>query len=217
MELKDLADGGLAKALADPLEALLAAAPFAADDDLAVLELGAGRGALTERLASRFPGARFTLIEASEDKLADARVRLQTLAPRLDFRCVDLARVELATPFDLIVSAFALHQLGAIEKRALLRQLYSVTARGGAFICADVVRPPNSALDDFHWQRWRAHAAAAGASETDLAIARSSFVDRRRATLEDQIEWLRNAGFRSVDLYFKHWGVAVFGGRRATV
>ena len=36
----------------------------------------------------------------------------------------------------------------------------------------------------------------------------------RCATLEDQLAWLRAAGFAEVDCAFKQWRFAVYSGRR---
>ena len=35
-----------------------------------------------------------------------------------------------------------------------------------------------------------------------------------RHALEEQLEWLRNAGFRNVDTYYKNLMFAVYGGNR---
>src|SRR5579864_4499115 len=97
------------------LREMLAAAPFPRDARLAVLDVGAGYGAVTEELLGLFPAARVTLQDYSEPMLAEARERLTAHAEQLRYAACDLTQpawVErVGGPFDLAVSAIALHNL----------------------------------------------------------------------------------------------------------
>src|SRR5260370_4353593 len=52
-----------------------------------VLDLGAGTGALSQRVAARLPRSRLTLLDADAAMLEQARSRLATESARADFRC----------------------------------------------------------------------------------------------------------------------------------
>jgi ubiquinone/menaquinone biosynthesis C-methylase UbiE len=91
----------------------LAALPRSAD--IRVLDVGAGYGFVTEEVLRAFPAARVTLQDYSEPMLARARERLVGAAEQLSYVQCDLADPTWADrvggPFDLIVSAIAIHNL----------------------------------------------------------------------------------------------------------
>ncbi|MGH6674965.1 MAG: class I SAM-dependent methyltransferase, partial [Xanthobacteraceae bacterium] len=92
------------------------------DAALAVLDVGAGYGFITEEVLRAYPNARVTLQDYSELMLERARQRLAKCAGQLSFVCADLTASDWAQqvggPFDLIVSAIAIHNLRALDKIA---------------------------------------------------------------------------------------------------
>jgi len=108
-----------------------------------VLELGTGTGETALRVLARHPGARWTGIDASEPMLDRARERL----PNADLRLGRLEEPLPAEPFDLVVSALAVHHLDAEGKRDLFNRVAQVTH---AFVLGDVVvpeRPEDAAIE----------------------------------------------------------------------
>ncbi len=135
----------------------------------AILELGVGTGETSRRLLELHPAARLVGIDASAPMLERARETLPTAE-------LHLARLQDPLPagqFDLVVSALAVHHLNGEEKRDLFRHVAEVVRPGGRFVLADVVVPerPEDAQIEIDWV-------------VDLP-------DR----LDDQLDWLRAAGF----------------------
>src|SRR5262245_63622245 len=99
---------------------MLASAPFSIDEELAVLDVGAGYGVVTEEVLAAFPRARVTLQDYSPAMLDQARRRLAGHADRLRYLLCDLFDPtwpqDVGGPFDLAVSAIVLHNLGARYK-----------------------------------------------------------------------------------------------------
>jgi len=97
------------------LQQMLAAAPYPREADIEVLDVGGGYGVVTEELLKRFPKARVTLQDYSQPMLAEARRRLAAHAAQLTYVTADLTEPdwarEVGGPFDLAVSAIALHNL----------------------------------------------------------------------------------------------------------
>jgi len=108
---------------------------------------------------------------------------------------LNLAGVELvlrledelpAGPFDLVVSALAVHHLDATAKRDLFRRVAAVLRPGGRFVLADLVVPrpgeqgpievdwkmdvPDTAADQLAWLEEAGFAARAEHVRADLAI-----------------------------------------------
>jgi SAM-dependent methyltransferase len=97
------------------LREMLATAPFARDARVAVLDVGAGYGAVTEELLQVFPAAEVTLQDYSEPMLGEARKRLAGHAAQLRYVVCDLTDpgwpAAVGGPFDLATSAICLHNL----------------------------------------------------------------------------------------------------------
>jgi SAM-dependent methyltransferase len=91
-------------------------------------------------------------------------------------------------PFDLVVSALAVHHLDAVEKRALFTRAREALRPGGRFVLGDVV--------------------VAGRTVTPLT---DGYDKPDRAA--DQLEWMREAGF-AARLAWEHDDLALLVGER---
>jgi len=125
------------------LRDMLAAAPFAPDARLAVVDVGAGYGAVTEELLALFPAAEITLQDYSQPMLAEARRRLAAHADQLRYVVSDLTDPAwpgaVGGPFDLAVSAIALHNLRNEEQIfTWYRAIRGLLRPGGWFLDYDL-------------------------------------------------------------------------------
>jgi len=103
----------------------------------AILDLGSGTGVTAQRVLSVHPGAALVGVDASEAMLAHAR----ELVPDATFVVSDLEAPLPAGPFDVVVSAFAVHHLDGAAKADLFARVAAVLAPGGRFALCDVVVP----------------------------------------------------------------------------
>lgn len=191
-------------------EARAAAAP---DAHINVLDLGAGTGLMTSMFATAFPNARFVLVDVAEGMLALARQRFAH-DPRFRFVLMDYARGIPAGTFDLVISGLSIHHLEDSGKRALFARVHTALRPAGAFVNADQVLAATAALHRRHDELWLSEVRLLGASEDDIAAARKRSMYDRLATLEDQLVWLREAGFVDVDAPYRHYFFAVMSARR---
>lgn len=138
-------------------------------DAQAILELGIGTGETTRRVLAHHPHARLTAIDSSPNMLRRAREAY----PDSDLRLSKLEDPLPEGPFDLVFSALAVHHLDGAGKRDLFGRVRAALRPGGRFVLADVVVPENEADQQI---------------EIDWVM---DLPDR----LDDQLEWLRDAGF----------------------
>ena len=156
------------------LQEALAAAAAADDGGLAVarvLDLGTGTGETLAAVLAGHTGARAVGVDKSAPMLEAARARLAGLP--VELVVADLADPLPPGPFDLVVSALAVHHLDGPEKAALFARVADALRPGGRFVLADVVIPVDPA-----------DAVTPLTSEHD-----------RPSTLADQLCWLADAGF----------------------
>jgi len=102
-----------------------------------ILDLGTGTGETLRRVVARHPDAQPIGIDESEPMLAVARA----IVPTADLRVARLQDPLPEGPFDLVVSALAVHHLDADEKATLFREVARRLAPGGRFVLADVIVP----------------------------------------------------------------------------
>jgi tRNA (cmo5U34)-methyltransferase len=150
-----------------------------------LLELGIGTGETTRRILERHPSAALTAIDSSPEMLERARETY----PQADLRLARLEDPLPSGPFDLVVSALAVHHLDGDGKRDLFRRVAGVIAPGGRFVLADLVVPereedsqifvdwemdlPDRAHDQLDWLREAGFAAEAVWTYMDLAVIRA--------------------------------------------
>lgn len=107
----------------------------------AVLDLGTGTGVTAERVMALHSGARLTGIDSSPEMLDHAR----SVLPRGDFHVARLEDLLPAGPFELVVSALAIHHLDAPGKADLYGRVAAALGPGGRFVSGDVVVPADPA------------------------------------------------------------------------
>jgi len=124
------------------LRRMVALAPFARDAAIAVLDVGAGYGVAAEEVLHAFPNARITLQDYSEVMLARARQSLAHAAAQLRYVLCDLTdpswTERVGGPFDLAVSAIAIHNLRDLATiGACYRGICQVLKPGACFLDYD--------------------------------------------------------------------------------
>ncbi|MGH3053579.1 MAG: class I SAM-dependent methyltransferase [Gaiellaceae bacterium] len=155
-----------------------------------VLELGTGTGETALRVRAQHPEADWVGIDASEPMLARARERL----PGADLRLQRLEDELPSGPFDLVVSALAVHHLDGAGKQELFERVAGVLQADGRFILGDVVVPsagrtgpiyidwemdkPDSVEDQLVWLRDAGFEAEAAGVRVDLAVFRARLSGR---------------------------------------
>ncbi len=153
-----------------------------------VLELGTGTGETALRVLQRHPGATLVGLDASEDMLAHARARLPPT--RVELHGQRLEDPLPAGPFDLAVSALAIHHLDGPGKADLLRRIAARVAPGGRVVVADIVVPEDP---------------------VDVVTLIDGEYDTP-STVVEQLRWLADAGLRPT-VAWAHRDLAVMVGR----
>jgi tRNA (cmo5U34)-methyltransferase len=153
--------------LYETLQATVAAATSTVEAT-AILDLGTGTGGTLEAVLARHPSARAIGIDVNEDMLEAARTRLA--GHDVELMVADLLDPLPQGPFDLVVSALAIHHLDGPGKAELFRRIAAVLRPGGRFILGDVVLGDEDELppvDDYD----------------------------KPSTVREQVRWLEAVGF----------------------
>ena len=206
------------------------------------LDLGCGDGVLGAAVLARHPKAAGVFADFSEPMLAACRERLTAIGGPRSVVAAGEERTQRSAslhttllvdygkpswvnavagyaPFDAIVSGFSIHHQPDRRKRALYREIYRLLAPGGWFVNVEHVAPA-TALTTSLFDQTMVESLHRQQPHLSRATIRRRFVKRADRTanilapVENQCRWLRAAGFRDVDCYFKFYELAVFGGRK---
>ena len=194
-----------------------------------ILDLGCGDGILGRLLLEAFPGAKAVFADFSEPMLDAARAKLgddpRAGVARVDFSSPEwVEKVASETPFDIVVSGFAIHHRPDEEKRRIYSEIFEILSPGGIFLNLEHVASLSPAgenlFDEFFVDHLHRFHRAANPQKSREEIAetyykRSDKKENILCALDLQCRWLREIGFQDVDCFFKVFELALFGGRKS--
>jgi tRNA (cmo5U34)-methyltransferase len=196
-----------------------------------ILEFCCGAGDLAAHLLGRFPAAHYLALDGSPAMLAEATRQCGSFHGRLTTRQFDLGSNDWRRMRErprAVVSSLAVHHLDGAGKRRLFRDLHDLLEPGGVFVLADIMRPTSPA------------GFAVAAEAYERAVAERSLKERgdlsmleklqelrwnyfrypdddsidQPSTVAEHLDWLQEAGFGSVDIYWAVAGHAVVSGTK---
>ena len=201
--------------------------PQPLDAPIRVLDLGAGYGALAVAVLRDRPKATALCLDASAEMLKLGRER-NALGHRIEF-----VQASLETPdwlnsvnglFDAVISSRALHHFTTNQRRRFMfKEIFGIVRAGGCFINADNVRAPTQTLRDRYsrardeWLDRQVRESSGG--KTTLAELRAATPSTYHGShnngyLDEDLAWLKEAGFADVDCFWKFGTTVVYGGFR---
>jgi tRNA (cmo5U34)-methyltransferase len=176
-----------------------------------VLDLGAGTGLLAARVLAAHPAAEVVLLDGAPAMLEQARA---ALGDRARYVTGDLNGPLPAGPWDAVVSALAIHHLADSDKAALFARVHEALVPGGIFVNAEQVAGPTAWLTGVYERHHERAARALGATDEEWAGALERMRHDRCSSVEQQLGWLREAGFGDADCLFQDHRFAVLVARR---
>jgi len=180
----------------------------------AILDIGAGTGLLSALLLEKFPDARLTLMDISENMLEMARKRFARRTGTGYIVC-DYSRSELNGPYDIVCSALSIHHLATEDKLQLFRRIFAALKPGGMFVNADQAEGETPYFTRRYLDYWNDFLRSGPMTESQHAeiLKRRDTLDRNEK-LSVQLLWLHQAGFSDVDVVYKNRTFIVTAARR---
>ncbi|MSV30453.1 MAG: class I SAM-dependent methyltransferase [Bryobacterales bacterium] len=181
-----------------------------------ILDIGCGAGNYTLKLLDALPSIReAALIDLSLPMLERAKARTAGRA-RVETIQGDVREVALGEErFDLAVAAAVMHHLRTDEEwRAVFGAVYTSLKPGGSFWIADMVEHSIPRVHELMWDRYGAYLA--GLRDEAYRQTVFAYIDAEDTPkpLVFQLDMLREAGFRQVDVLHKNGCFAAFGGQK---
>ena len=196
-------------------EAAAATSPLARE----LLDVGCGAGNYALKLLERLPGLSVTLVDLSGPMLVRAKMRVQAATDgavrtvQADIRSLELP----AASVDLITAAAVLHHLrGEEEWHAVFHKFHDGLRPGGSLWVSDLVAHDLPGVQAMMQRRYGEYLLSLkGAAYRDQVFEYIEREDSPRS-LGFQIEALRRAGFKTIEVLHKNSCMAAFGAVKAS-
>jgi len=173
-----------------------------------VLDMGSGTGLFSHILLQKYPNAKMTLIDVSDQMLAVARKRFREYK---DFQFIvgDYTTHNFSEKFDIVISALSIHHLTALKKENLYRKCYGILGENGVFVNVDQVLSPSPQIEGLFSKLWRDFVEKSGLHKEEIAKAYERVGFDNPSSLADQLRWLNGAGFKHCDCLYKYYHFCV--------
>ena len=200
--------------------------PHPVEAAIRVLDIGAGYGALAAAVLRDRPNATAVCLDASEAMLKLGPEKNSDLKQRMTFVQKSLESSDwlksLDGTFDAVISSRALHHFTANQRRRdIFKEVFNLVRSGGCFINADNVQAATKSLTE-RYRRARdeyldriVRQSSCGKmtlAEAKAATPSSYHGPHNNGYLEEELAWLREAGFVDVDCFWKLTTTVVYGG-----
>ncbi|RPI15162.1 MAG: class I SAM-dependent methyltransferase [Ignavibacteriae bacterium] len=195
--------------------------------DFTVVELCCGDGLLAHAILEAYPGSKLTGLDGSEKMLTKASSRLKPFGDRFNPVVFDLASKAWRKNYssiNAVVSSFGIHHLTGEEKLVLFKDVYKMLAPGGSFIIADIIQPASEIANTYAGNLWDKYVEYRSQELDGDTGFYKEFVKSewnyfkyfddydKPSTIHEQLNWLKDAGFKNVDVFWMKAGHAIYGG-----
>ncbi|MBE9094244.1 class I SAM-dependent methyltransferase [Tychonema sp. LEGE 07203] len=192
-----------------------------------ILELGCGTGELSLKVLQRYESAEIVAVDYSPRMLDFARAKIESAGYAARWTGIELDFGEwannpsfsgLGDKFNAGISSLAIHHLEDEMKLKLFERIRESLTAGGCFWNADPVVAESAAMKDIYgaaredWALSQGETLAEIRAKVGTSVSYGYSNPDRLATLAAQLEMLANAGFETVAVPWKYYGMAVFGG-----
>ncbi|MBC1238435.1 trans-aconitate 2-methyltransferase [Nostoc sp. 2RC] len=192
-----------------------------------LLELGCGTGEVSIKILERCPDAQVIaldysprMLEFAQDKITKAGYKKRWIGIEADFG--DWAnnpnKFDIGGEFDACISSLAIHHLEDEMKLKLFEQIAASLIQEGCFWNADPLLPESPILAGVYKMAREEWVVQQGINLTEISAKRGISTTQgysnqdRLATLDAHLQMLTKAGFQTVAVPWKYYGLTVFGG-----
>lgn len=196
----------------EQLDVIAKLIPFERTKQLTALDLGCGTGVLSYLILKLFPNAQVTAFDLAENMLEVCKTNLGVYEDRLELKQGNFGKDDIGQGYDIVLSGLSTHHLDNSGKINLYQRIYQGLSPGGIFINREIVLGATSNLTEYYHQLWRQFIRSNG--EDDEKWFKKYLEEDIPASVENQLEWLIDAGFVDVGCHWRYLNFAVFGGEK---
>lgn len=180
-----------------------------------ILDLGCGTGNITQKALTRFPDAEVTCLDLSENMIEIAKDKLSDYE-KIEYIVGDFTQMQIETKYDVILSSLALHHIpNDEEKESMYKDIYEALEKDGVFYNADVIKANSNYNEELNNKIAIREMKENGVTDEEITEHKGKRdANDIPTTLINHIKMLENVGFEEIDVIWKHYSNAVYGGTK---
>ncbi|MBN1384196.1 MAG: class I SAM-dependent methyltransferase [Elusimicrobia bacterium] len=195
------------------LDALVTSIPFPENKKIKVIDLGCGTGTVSKKVKEKYPSSRIHCIDIAKNMIEIAKHKLSNY-PDITYENADLSKYSFTNSYDVVLSSLTLHHLVTDDDKInFYTKIYHALNSNGIFYNADNVIGSNEPIQEnnmIHWKEFMQKTVSV--EEIEKKWIRKYNEEDRPAKLINQLNWLKDIGFVNIDVIWKYYNFAVYGG-----
>lgn len=195
------------------LSVIVSLLPFKKSAAIKVLDLGIGTGNLSLKVLKQFPKARIVGIDKDEKILKVATKKLKNLAPKVELIKGDFGDFLPKGKYNAVISLLSIHHLTHFQKK-LFKRIYQNLKPRGIFINGDFIISDSKYINRENAKMEKEFMKSQGIKRLGLLTSGGKICaeDDFPTTIENQIKWLKQAGFKEIDCVWRYFNYAIYCG-----
>jgi len=188
--------------------------PYHSKNELKILEVGIGTGKLALSILSKFENSRITGIDFSKKMISKSKAKLSYFGDRFEAKEADFNEIELNTGFDAVISSITIHNSTDDDKQKLFKKIYNSLNDGGIFINGDFIKY-NEGIEQKRQDQLYKMFLEENLHGHELQVwMKHAFEQDMPATIDNQFEWLREAGFKEPKIIWHFRNLAIYSAKK---
>ena len=170
---------------------------------LKILDMGCGNGNVTAITLKTFPNAKYHLIDASSEMIRICQSRFQDVD--IDFWEGYFENFQYDhKPYDFVTASFSFHHIDSEEKQKVFQEIYNALNPGGILAMSDLMISKSSESHSDLIEEWSEFIMSNNEDEEKLKWIMEHYEAFDKPDhYEDQISWLKDAGFSKVKIAWR--------------
>lgn len=186
--------------------------PFPRGKKVDLMDIGSGTGNIAYNLKTAYPNSRLVCLDLAPKMLEISKEKLAKFKG-VEFVQADAASYVFDRQYDAIVSSLTLHHLESdADKHAFHKKAFKALKKGGLFINADIIIAPEKKMQETYLRKWKEFILRSSSAEYVADRYKKYKAEDRPAILLHEIDSLRRVGFKAVEVFWKYYNFAVYGG-----
>lgn len=170
-----------------------------------VYDLGCSTGNFLLELSGRLKEGKYSLIgiDNSVAMIDRARLKAKTYGKEIDFICGDFLDISMKDA-TAVVANYTMQFIRPMNRSSLINKIFESIKKDGIFIMSEKMTSPDKVLDKEMIQRYYLYKKEQGYSQNEITAKREALENVLVPySLEENIQMLKNAGFKDVEVLFK--------------
>ncbi|PAF54225.1 carboxy-S-adenosyl-L-methionine synthase CmoA [Helicobacter sp. 13S00482-2] len=154
-------------------------------------------------------------IDNSSAMIDRAQLKAKTYGKQIDFICEDFLNFDINGACS-VVANYTIQFVRPINRDSLIKKVFDAIIEGGIFIMSEKMSSFDKILDKEMIERYYAYKKEQGYTQNEITTKREALENVLIPyTLEENIEMLKNAGFKSIEVLFKWVNFATLIARKS--